>query len=50
MNYKKSGVAEHLVAQVVGHKHNTMTYGHYAKRLEPQELIDAVNSFDMNLS
>ncbi|HDM8161099.1 TPA: tyrosine-type recombinase/integrase [Vibrio harveyi] len=47
---QKSGVAEHLVAQVVGHKHNTMTYGHYAKRLEPQELIDTVNSFDINLS
>ena len=44
---QKAAIEEHVVAQIVGHKHNTMTYGHYAKPLAPEELVDAVNSFKL---
>ncbi|MDB1123429.1 tyrosine-type recombinase/integrase [Vibrio algarum] len=47
---QKAGIEEHVVAQIVGHKHNTMTYGHYAKPLSPEELVDAVNSFLLDVS
>ncbi|MEZ8908031.1 tyrosine-type recombinase/integrase, partial [Vibrio atlanticus] len=47
---QKAGIEEHVVAQIIGHKHNTMTYGHYAKRLSPEELVDAVNSFQLDVS
>ncbi|CAK2437412.1 Site-specific recombinase XerD [Vibrio crassostreae] len=47
---QKAGIEEHVVAQIVGHKHNTMTYGHYAKPLSPEELVDAVNSFQLSTS
>ncbi|MEZ8808875.1 tyrosine-type recombinase/integrase [Vibrio atlanticus] len=47
---QKAGIEEHVVAQIIGHKHNTMTYGHYAKRLSPEELVDAVNSFQLSTS
>ena len=47
---QKAGIEEHVVAQIVGHKHNTMTYGHYAKPLSPEELVVAVNSFKLDLS
>lgn len=46
---QKAGIDEHVVAQIVGHKHNTMTYGHYAKPLSPEELVDAVNSFTLSV-
>ncbi|MEZ8719303.1 tyrosine-type recombinase/integrase [Vibrio splendidus] len=47
---QKAGIEEHVVAQIIGHKHNTMTYGHYAKPLSPEELVDAVNSFQLSTS
>ncbi len=47
---QKAGIEEHVVAQIVGHKHNTMTYGYYAKPLSPEELVDAVNSFQLDVS
>ncbi len=47
---QKAGIEEHIVAQIVGHKHNTMTYGRYAKPLSPEELVDAVNSFQLDVS
>lgn len=47
---QKAGIDEYVVAQIVGHKHNTMTYGHYAKPLSPEELVDAVNSFQLGES
>ncbi|WP_339325886.1 tyrosine-type recombinase/integrase [Vibrio vulnificus] len=46
---QKAGIDEHVVAQIVGHKHNTMTYGHYAKPLSPEELVEAVNSFTLSV-
>ncbi|CAH8189277.1 tyrosine-type recombinase/integrase [Vibrio aestuarianus] len=46
---QKADIEEHVVAQIVGHKHNTMTYGHYAKPLSPEELVDAVNSFQLDV-
>ncbi|MGF1762640.1 tyrosine-type recombinase/integrase [Aliivibrio kagoshimensis] len=48
--FQKAGIEEYVVAQIVGHKHNTMTYGHYAKPLSPEELVDAVNSLKLNIS
>jgi integrase len=47
---QKAGIEEHAVAQIVGHKNNTMTYGHYAKPLSAEELVGAVNSFKLDLS
>ncbi|AOV92371.1 tyrosine-type recombinase/integrase [Vibrio parahaemolyticus] len=46
---QKADVQEHVVAQIVGHKHQSMTYGHYAKKLGLETLHEAVNRFDVNL-
>ncbi|TOG13874.1 integrase [Vibrio parahaemolyticus] len=46
---KRSGVPEHIVSQIVGHRHNSMTFGHYGSVLEPEHLRDAVNSFTLSL-
>ncbi|MGR5501996.1 tyrosine-type recombinase/integrase [Vibrio sp. DNB22_10_4] len=45
---QKVGVQEHVVAQIVGHKHQSMTYGHYAKNLDLKILREAVNRFDVS--
>lgn len=42
---KQAGVAEHVVAQIVGHKTHSLTYGHYGKPLPLKELVNAVNCF-----
>uniref|UniRef100_UPI0011B819CD tyrosine-type recombinase/integrase n=1 Tax=Vibrio kanaloae TaxID=170673 RepID=UPI0011B819CD len=46
---KRSGVPEHIVSQIVGHRHNSMTFGHYGSVLEPEHLRDAVNNFKLSL-
>ena len=45
---KKSGIAEHVVSQIVGHKNSSITFGHYGKNIEPELLQEAVNSFMLN--
>jgi len=45
---QKVGVQEHVVAQIVGHTHQSMTYGHYAKNLDLEILREAVNRFDVS--
>ncbi|WP_255956858.1 hypothetical protein [Vibrio campbellii] len=42
---KQAGVTEHVVAQIVGHKTHSLTYGHYGKPLPLKELVNAVNCF-----
>ncbi|WP_233902189.1 site-specific integrase [Vibrio campbellii] len=44
---KRASVEEHLVSQIVGHKHQTMTYGRYGKQLEPEQLAEALNRFGL---
>ncbi|HIF9075058.1 TPA: tyrosine-type recombinase/integrase [Photobacterium damselae] len=44
---KCANVEEHLVSQIVGHKHHTMTYGRYGKLLELEQLAEALNCFDL---
>ncbi|HAV1411532.1 tyrosine-type recombinase/integrase [Vibrio parahaemolyticus] len=44
---KKSGVPEHIVSQIVGHKNHSMTFGHYGKALKPELLKDAVDRFKL---
>ncbi|EOK5701596.1 site-specific integrase [Vibrio vulnificus] len=44
---KRANVEEHLVSQIVGHKHQTMTYGRYGKLLEPEQLLEALNRFSL---
>lgn len=40
---KRANVQEHLVSQIVGHQYQSMTYGRYGKRLDPELLVDALN-------
>lgn len=44
---KQANIEEHLVAQIVGHKNASMTYGHYGKQLPVEKLVDAVNAFTL---
>jgi len=44
---KKKGIEEHVVAQIVGQKHQNLTYGHYGKLLAPEELLNAINRFGL---
>ncbi len=44
---KRASVEEHLVSQIVGHKHQTMTYGRYGKLLEPEQLAEVLNRFGL---
>lgn len=37
-----------MVSEIVGHKHQNMTYGKYGKRLEPKQLVEAVNLFRLD--
>lgn len=39
---------EHVVSDIVGHKHQNMTYGRYGKRLEPELFVEAVNLFRLD--
>ncbi|WP_447468820.1 tyrosine-type recombinase/integrase [Vibrio harveyi] len=45
---KQANVEEHVVAQIVGHKNTSMTYGHYGKQLPAENLVQAVNTFTLN--
>ncbi|HHX8361446.1 TPA: tyrosine-type recombinase/integrase [Vibrio alginolyticus] len=45
---KQANVEEHVVAQIVGHKNTSMTYGHYGKQLPVENLVQAVNTFTLN--
>ncbi|EOG7786252.1 tyrosine-type recombinase/integrase [Vibrio fluvialis] len=45
---KQADVEEHVVAQIVGHKNTSMTYGHYGKQLPVEKLVHAVNAFTLN--
>ncbi|MFN1599397.1 tyrosine-type recombinase/integrase [Vibrio harveyi] len=45
---KQANVEEHVVAQIVGHKNTSMTYGHYGKQLPAEKLVQAVNTFTLN--
>lgn len=45
---KQAGLAEHVVSQIVGHKINSLTFGHYGKPLPIKDLVDAVNRFCLN--
>ncbi|EGQ9060138.1 tyrosine-type recombinase/integrase [Vibrio parahaemolyticus] len=44
---KQANIEEHVVAQIVGHKNASMTYGHYGKQLPVEKLVDAVNAFTL---
>lgn len=44
---KQVNIEEHVVAQIVGHKNISMTYGHYGKQLPVEKLVDAVNAFTL---
>ncbi|HIF5959337.1 TPA: tyrosine-type recombinase/integrase [Vibrio parahaemolyticus] len=44
---KQANIEEHVVAQIVGHKNVSMTYGHYGKQLPVEKLVDAVNAFTL---
>ncbi|EHY8549380.1 TPA: tyrosine-type recombinase/integrase [Vibrio parahaemolyticus] len=44
---KQANVEEHIVAQIVGHKNASMTYGHYGKQLPIEKLVLAVNAFTL---
>lgn len=44
---KKKGIEEHVVAQIVGQKHQNLTYGHYGKLLSPEELVSSINAFEI---
>ena len=39
---KQQGVAESLIAELMGHKNHSITTGRYGKRYEPQVLLDAL--------
>lgn len=39
---KQQGVAESLIAELMGHKNHSITMGRYGKRYEPQVLLDAM--------
>ncbi|WP_446617651.1 site-specific integrase [Vibrio alfacsensis] len=43
---KKREVAEHVVAQLVGHSHHALTYGHYGKTLNVEALRDYVEGIE----
>ncbi|HDM8161090.1 TPA: tyrosine-type recombinase/integrase [Vibrio harveyi] len=45
---KQANIEEHVVAQIVGHKNTSMTYGHYGKQLPAEKLMHAVNAFTLN--
>ncbi|MDD9156708.1 tyrosine-type recombinase/integrase [Aliivibrio sp. S4TY2] len=45
---KRANVEEHVVSEIVGHKHQNMTYGRYGKRLEPEQLVEVVNLFRLD--
>ncbi|MBE5187171.1 tyrosine-type recombinase/integrase [Vibrio parahaemolyticus] len=45
---KQANIEEHVVAQIVGHKNTSMTYGHYGKQLPAEKLVQAVNTFTFN--
>lgn len=45
---KQANVEEHIVSQIVGHKHQSMTYGRYGKLLPVELLVDAVNRFELD--
>ncbi len=45
---KQANIEEHVVAQIVGHKNTSMTYGHYGKQLPAEKLVHAVNAFTLN--
>ena len=45
---KRANVEEHVISEIVGHKHQNMTYGRYEKRLEPEQLVEAVNLFRLD--
>lgn len=40
---KQQGVAESLIAELMGHKNHSITTGRYGKRYEPNFLLDALN-------
>lgn len=44
---KKADVAEHLVAEVVGHTHEKMTFGRYGKKSSLANLQGVVNTFQI---
>ncbi|MFS1933317.1 tyrosine-type recombinase/integrase [Vibrio splendidus] len=39
---KKQNIAEHIVAQIVGHSHSSLTFGHYGKHLSIESLRAAI--------
>lgn len=45
---KQAKVEEHIVAQIVGHKQEGMTFGRYGKMLPMELLVDAVNTFALD--
>ncbi len=45
---KQAYVEEHIVAQIVGHKLEGMTFGRYGKMLPVELLVDAVNRFELD--
>ncbi len=41
---KQKGVEESLVAQIVGHTHQSMTFGRYGKKYPMQKLATVIRS------
>lgn len=46
---KEQDVAEHSVAEVVGHTNPNMTFGRYGKKHKLEKLLEIVSTFQMDL-
>ncbi|MGD1335356.1 tyrosine-type recombinase/integrase [Vibrio harveyi] len=46
---KQAGAAEHVVAQIVGHRHQNMTFGRYGKDIDLANLAKHVNLFSIEI-
>ncbi|CAH1587623.1 tyrosine-type recombinase/integrase [Vibrio rotiferianus] len=46
---KQTGAAEHVVAQIVGHRHPNMTFGRYGKDIDLANLAKHVNLFSIEI-
>ncbi|MCE3219227.1 tyrosine-type recombinase/integrase [Vibrio diabolicus] len=46
---KEQDIAEHCVAEIVGHTNPHMTFGRYGKKLKLEKLLEIVSTFKMKL-